>query len=247
MGQEIERKFLVAASRLGDLVDGESIQQGYIATAGAATVRLRIAGGQGWLTLKGPTRGTVRSEFEYPVPAADAGQMIAELCDGPLIAKTRYRREYRGHTWEIDVFEGDNAGLIVAEVALSLVLLSSTGLLIRSLGALHEVELGYETEGIVTFAVEVPDWGDSNEAAAVAMRSYTEELENIGITDKADTTGTDAALMIIFSPIWVWSSIAIYEGQPWKEKFYQNVPLLVVFVASGTGGPAVVSFFRGRW
>ena len=51
---------------------------------------------------------------------------------------------------------------------------------------------------------------------------------------QADTTGTDAALMIIFSPIWVWSSIAIYEGQPWKEKFYQNVSLLVVFVASGT-------------
>jgi adenylate cyclase len=118
VGQEIERKFLVDPEKLGNLGEGESLQQGYVATAGSATVRLRVAGERAWLTLKGPTVGTVRSEFEYPVPPADARAMIAELCDGPLIVKTRYRREHAGHTWEIDVFEGHNSGLVLAEVEL---------------------------------------------------------------------------------------------------------------------------------
>lgn len=121
MGQEIERKFLVNAARLGELTDGEVMRQGYIDTMSLATVRARIAGNRGWLTLKGGNRGGVRSEFEYEIPVEDARQIIDELCRGPVIAKTRYRREYRGYTWEIDVFEGDNAGLVVAEVELGAV------------------------------------------------------------------------------------------------------------------------------
>lgn len=118
MGQEIERKFLVNTDRLGELTGGEVMRQGYIDTRSLATVRARIAGERGWLTLKGGNRGGVRSEFEYEIPVEDARQILDELCRRPAIAKTRYRREYRGYTWEIDVFEGDNAGLIVAEVEL---------------------------------------------------------------------------------------------------------------------------------
>ena len=125
MALEIERKFLVDRARFSDLLErgelgaGESMQQGYVATRGRVTVRLRVAGDRAWLTLKGPTVNTSRSEFEYAVPPSDARQMIAELCEGPLIVKTRYRHEYRGHVWEVDVFEGDNAGLVLAEVELS--------------------------------------------------------------------------------------------------------------------------------
>jgi len=118
VGQEIERKFLVDIARLGELTGGEVMRQGYIDTRSLATVRARIADERGWLTLKGGNRGGVRSEFEYEIPVEDARQIIDELCRHPVVAKTRYRRQYRGYTWEIDVFEEDNAGLIVAEVEL---------------------------------------------------------------------------------------------------------------------------------
>lgn len=119
MGVEIERKFLVDPARLGELEGGEPIRQGYIAALEHAVVRARLAGNRGWLTLKGRTRGAARSEFEYSIPPEEARQIIDELCSRPIIAKTRFRREYCGHTWEIDVFEEENAGLIVAEVELA--------------------------------------------------------------------------------------------------------------------------------
>ncbi len=119
MAKEIERKFLVDSAALGTLEGGTRVVQGYISSGDGAVVRVRMAGDQAWLTLKGKNQGAVRSEFEYAIPAADARQMIDEFCGGRLIAKTRYCREYAGHVWEIDVFEGDNAGLVVAEVELS--------------------------------------------------------------------------------------------------------------------------------
>jgi adenylate cyclase len=119
VGVEIERKFLVNPARLGPLEGGESIRQGYIAAGEHAVVRARLASDRAWLTLKGRSRGAARSEFEYSIPPEEARQIIDELCSRPVIAKTRYRREYRGHTWEIDVFEAENAGLIVAEVELA--------------------------------------------------------------------------------------------------------------------------------
>ena len=117
MGIEIERKFLVDRAQLGRLVGGESLYQGYIATNGLAAVRVRVAANRAWLTLKGEPRGAARSEFEYEIPAQDALDILEELC-GTVVAKTRYRREYLGHTWEIDVFDGSNAGLVIAEVEL---------------------------------------------------------------------------------------------------------------------------------
>ncbi len=117
MGIEIERKFLVDVARLGRLCDGEALQQGYVATTGLTAVRVRVVGNRAWLTLKGEPRGAARSEFEYEIPAQEAREILEEFC-GMVVAKTRYRREHQGHTWEIDVFDGSNAGLVIAEVEL---------------------------------------------------------------------------------------------------------------------------------
>jgi CYTH domain-containing protein len=76
-------------------------------------------GNQGYLTIKGLTEGFSRPEYEYPIPAADAQEMLDKLCESPLIEKTRYKIDLAGLTWEIDEFAGENQGLIVAEVELS--------------------------------------------------------------------------------------------------------------------------------
>jgi adenylate cyclase len=115
---EIERKFLVDTELLGPLTGGEEITQGYIAAAEHAAVRVRLADERAWLTVKGATVGASRSEFEYPVPVADARQMLTELCGDRVLSKTRYRQRRGDHEWEIDVFHGANDGLIVAEVEL---------------------------------------------------------------------------------------------------------------------------------
>lgn len=119
MAQEIERKFLVDIGRLGTLSDGDEIRQGFIPTVGLTAVRVRISGAMAWLTLKGANTGATRAEFEYRIPLEDAQQMFDGLCASPILSKIRYRKQYGEHLWEIDVFEGDNAGLIVAEVELT--------------------------------------------------------------------------------------------------------------------------------
>jgi adenylate cyclase len=79
-------------------------------------VRVRIAREQAYLTIKGLMHGVTRLEFEYTIPVSDAVTMLDLLCERPLIEKTRYREAFGGRTWEIDVFHGDNEGLVVAEV-----------------------------------------------------------------------------------------------------------------------------------
>ena len=116
MAQEIERKFLIKDPGIVDALAGERLTQGYLSHDKNATVRVRIAGTRGWLTIKGKTVGATRSEFEYPVPEQDARQMLDELCGA--IDKTRYRLPQGALCWEIDVFHGDNDGLIVAEIEL---------------------------------------------------------------------------------------------------------------------------------
>jgi len=118
MAKEIERKFLVNGDSWRQLAEGSLYRQGYIASQGA-TVRVRIAGNQGYLTIKGPTVNFSRSEFEYPIPLADAQEMLDTLCDRPLIEKTRYKIEWAGLVWEVDEFAGANQGLIIAEVELT--------------------------------------------------------------------------------------------------------------------------------
>ncbi len=82
-------------------------------------MRVRLVGNQGYLTIKGSTKGFSRAEYEYPIPAEDAQEMLDHLCDRPLIEKTRYKIELAGLIWEVDEFAGENQGLIVAEVELT--------------------------------------------------------------------------------------------------------------------------------
>ena len=119
MATEIERKFLVQGEKWRSQAIGIFYAQGYLSTNQGLTLRVRIAGELGYLTIKGPTRGYSRLEFEYPIPLADAQIMLETLCDRPLIEKTRYRIEYQGLIWEVDEFQGDNSGLIIAEVELT--------------------------------------------------------------------------------------------------------------------------------
>ena len=119
MGIEIERKFLIKPGAWQPRGAGTHMQQGYLSAQNACTVRIRLEGDTGRLTIKGPTIGISRPEFEYEVPFADARFMLDELCEPPLIDKHRYRELHGRHVWEIDVFHGENEGLIVAEVELA--------------------------------------------------------------------------------------------------------------------------------
>src|SRR5690606_1517233 len=98
-------------------VQNMHFSQGYLNRDKARTVRIRIAGEQGFLTVKGATSGATRSEFEYEIPLADAKELLL-LCDGPIIEKIRHLFRYKNMTWEVDEFLGDNHGLIVAEIEL---------------------------------------------------------------------------------------------------------------------------------
>lgn len=118
MGKEIERKFLVAASWRPP-GSGTAYEQGYLCNSKERTVRVRIEGEAAKLTVKGATKGVSRSEYEYDIPVADAEVMLRELCEQPTIRKRRHHVEHAGKTWEVDVFEGENAGLVVAELELS--------------------------------------------------------------------------------------------------------------------------------
>jgi adenylate cyclase len=118
MSFEIERKFLVVDTAFLRGARGVSIQQAYLSRAQRSTLRVRIAGHEAWITVKGRTSGITRREFEYPIPLADAERMMAELAESPLIVKTRYAIRYASHIWDVDVFEGDNKGLVIAEVEL---------------------------------------------------------------------------------------------------------------------------------
>ena len=116
MGIEIERKFLVVGDAWRES-PGRDYAQGYLSRDKQRTVRVRIVEDAAWLTVKGASAGATRAEFEYAIPLADA-QALLGLCDGPLVRKRRRVVVHAGATWEIDEFEGDNAGLVVAEIEL---------------------------------------------------------------------------------------------------------------------------------
>jgi adenylate cyclase len=114
---EIERKFLVAGDGWGPAADGVLQRQGYLLAEERATVRVRIAAGRATLTVKGPQRGLARAEFEYEIPVEDAEEIL-RLC--PFrVEKTRHERSFGGRLFEIDVFHGENEGLVLAEVELA--------------------------------------------------------------------------------------------------------------------------------
>lgn len=118
MGTEIERKFLTVRDSWRHEACGTRYSQGYISRSNGHTVRIRIAGEEGFLTIKGPVIGISRAEFEYAIPTADARQLMA-FCEGSFIEKTRFKIFDSGHLWEVDEFHGANAGLVLAEVELS--------------------------------------------------------------------------------------------------------------------------------
>jgi adenylate cyclase len=119
MAQEIERKYLLKEDSWRNLAEGTVYCQGYIATQDKTTVRVRIVGQQGYLTIKGPSIAYSRLEFEYPIPVQDAQEMLNTLCQRPFIEKIRYKIAWGGLIWEIDEFQGLNQGLILAEVELT--------------------------------------------------------------------------------------------------------------------------------
>ena len=116
MAKEIERKFLVKDSWQPQAA-GITIAQGYLSTVPERTVRVRIKGDKGYLTIKGKNQGISRAEFEYEIPLADAEELL-KLAEQPILSKVRYLEQHGNRLWEIDVFAGENQGLVVAEVEL---------------------------------------------------------------------------------------------------------------------------------
>ncbi|NOZ13677.1 MAG: CYTH domain-containing protein [Acidobacteria bacterium] len=119
MGREIERKFLVKDTSWENEAPGIPCIQGYLSLDPDRVVRVRIMGKDARITIKSRISNRIRREFEYPIPLEDAEEMLEKLALGSLIDKTRHFIDFKGHTWEIDRFEGENSGLIIAEVELA--------------------------------------------------------------------------------------------------------------------------------
>jgi adenylate cyclase len=118
MAIEIERKFLVKGDWKDIVKDCTHVdfRQGYLSRHNC-TVRVRIRNNKGVLTIKGKSKGISRPEYEYDIPHLEADELM-QLCEGAIIEKTRYFVIHEGKTWELDVFKGDNEGLVVAELEL---------------------------------------------------------------------------------------------------------------------------------
>jgi adenylate cyclase len=120
MKEEIERKYLVCADGWQRLaVSARPLRQGYLAEGPGVTVRVRLAAGEGRLTLKSRLPGPSRMEFECAIPQAEAEALLAAYAGGRLVEKVRHDVPWEGRLWEVDVFGGRNAGLVVAEVELA--------------------------------------------------------------------------------------------------------------------------------
>ena len=118
MGIEIERKFLLANTDWESLVSKKiQIRQGYLNSDSERTVRVRITNDDAFLTIKSKSENISRAEFEYKIPLDEASELLL-LCEKPLIEKTRNIVFIENHIWEIDVFEGDNKRLTLAEIEL---------------------------------------------------------------------------------------------------------------------------------
>jgi len=116
---EIERKFLIKNTYFLKEIEGKRITQGYLSTDPERTVRVRIKSDQGFLTIKGTSNqsGLSRYEWEKEISTQEAKQLL-QLCLPGVIDKTRYEVVIENHTWEIDIFHGENNGLLLAEIEL---------------------------------------------------------------------------------------------------------------------------------
>ncbi|MDQ2086383.1 CYTH domain-containing protein [Herbivorax sp. ANBcel31] len=118
MGTEIERKFIINKNKLIDLPNGILYRQGYLSTSKERTVRIRVFSKKAYITIKGLSQGASRLEYEYEIPFKDGNEMLDKLCKKPVIEKIRHKYLYEDFIWEIDVFLGENKGLILAEIEL---------------------------------------------------------------------------------------------------------------------------------
>ncbi len=118
MAIEIERKFLVKNEDFKKSAKGVFYHQGFLNTVKERVVRVRIVGDKGFLTVKGITKGAIRTEFEYDIPVDDAIIMLESLCEKPTIKKYRYKIPWGDLFWEVDEFLDENKDLIVAEIEL---------------------------------------------------------------------------------------------------------------------------------
>lgn len=119
MADEIERKFLVSGEGWREAVVGtRTIKQGYLANTDDCSIRVRVSGDVGYISVKSAGLAISRKEYEYTIPLADAEEMLDLFCAGNRIEKCRYVVEHCGRHWEVDVFEGENDGLVLAEIEL---------------------------------------------------------------------------------------------------------------------------------
>ena len=118
MAQEIERRFLVHGPFRAERGTGARIIQGYLPSRDGCTARVRIVRGKAFLTKKGRKNGCCRDEVEREIALEIALRLLRDNRVGDLIEKTRYRIDHHGFCWEVDVFHGANAGLIIAEIEL---------------------------------------------------------------------------------------------------------------------------------
>lgn len=114
---EIERKFLIDTKLWKPAGTGIKIKQGYLSVDKERVVRVRIADEKAFLTIKGNQQGIVRTEFEYEIPKSDA-EVLLKMCRDFVIGKSRFKERIGNLIWEIDIFEGKNFGLVMAEVEL---------------------------------------------------------------------------------------------------------------------------------
>jgi len=120
MALEIEHKFLLKNNDWKkEIKKSTQYIQGYLISDGKKSVRIRTCNNKAWLNIKSATIGTHRQEYEYEIPLSEGEEIINTLCEKPLIEKTRHLVPHKLHTWEIDVFSGENEGLIVAEIELT--------------------------------------------------------------------------------------------------------------------------------
>jgi adenylate cyclase len=119
MGIEIERKFLVTGDDWRRLGTPIRMAQGYLGDSIERVVRVRTAGTQGFITVKGINTGIARLEYEYSIPVADANEMLERLCLRPLIVKTRWEVRHAGWLWQVDEYHEPRSDLVVAEIELS--------------------------------------------------------------------------------------------------------------------------------
>jgi len=120
MALEIEHKFLLKNNDWKkNISKSTQFKQGYLVSDEKRSLRIRVSDNEAWINIKSATIGTHRMEYEYSIPLTEGLEILNSLCEKPIIEKTRHLVPYKQHIWEIDVFIGDNEGLIVAEVELS--------------------------------------------------------------------------------------------------------------------------------